>query len=195
MFVLAVFASILFMACSHTETYAEKLEKEKKTIAAFIADQGIEVISQSVFYAQDSTTDLSRNEFVQLASGVYMQIVDKGSDRLEDTIRNNENVLVRFAEYNLKDSVYITLSNLDLATAVDEFRYFITSSSIMGIFTTGYMYSNYGTSVPAGWLVPLQYVRDKAHVRLIVPAKMGHETAMSYVYPYYYEIRKYQFDR
>ena len=34
------------------------------------------------FYAQDSTTDVSRNEYVQLASGVYMQIVDKKVRRI-----------------------------------------------------------------------------------------------------------------
>ena len=31
-----------------------------------------------------------------------------------------------------------------------------------------------------------------AHVKLIVPSKMGHQTAMQYVYPYFYDIRKYQ---
>ena len=35
----------------------------------------------------------------------------------------------------------------------------------------------YGTSVPAGWLVALKYVRDRAHVKLIVPSKMGQQTS------------------
>ena len=153
------------------------------------------MISQSEFYANDSTTDTLKNEYVQLASGVYMQIVDKGSTNPADTVKKNDAVLVRFMEYDImgKDT---TLSNIDDPQIVDEFNYTVTSSSIAGIFTQGYMLSYYSSSaVPAGWLVPLAYVRDKAHVKLIVPSKMGHNTAMQYVYPYFYDIRKYQIYR
>ena len=181
-----------FQACDDTMTYAEMKEREDDAISAFIRDSNIVVISQSEFYAQDSMTDVSRNEYVQLASGVYMQIVDKGSDNPADTVKNNDLVLVRFMEYSLLDKD-TTLSNLTLPYLVDEFKYTASSSSIAGIFIQGLMYMAYGyTAVPAGWLVPLPYVRDKAHVRLIVPSKMGHQSAMQYVYPYYYDITKYQ---
>jgi hypothetical protein len=171
------------------------LDDEKVAIKNFIKDNGINVISQSEFYANDSTTDTLKNEYVQLASGVYMQIVDKGSTNPADTVKKNDAVLVRFMEYDImgKDT---TLSNIDDPQIVDEFNYTVTSSSIAGIFTQGYMLSYYSSSaVPAGWLVPLAYVRDKAHVKLIVPSKMGHNTAMQYVYPYFYDIRKYQIYR
>ena len=80
LFFFALLAVCLaFQACDNSKTYAEMLEEEKDAIKAFIKDSSIVVISQSEFYAQDSTTDVSRNEYVQLASGVYMQIVDKGS--------------------------------------------------------------------------------------------------------------------
>jgi len=46
--------------------------------------------------------------------------------------------------------------------------------------------------VPAGWLVALKYVRDRAHVKLIVPSKMGQQQAMERVYPCYYDIHKFQ---
>lgn len=184
-----------FQSCSHTRTYAEMLDDEKVAIKNFITDNGISVISQTEFYANDSTTDTLKNEYVQLASGVYMQIVDKGSKNPADTVRKNDAVLVRFMEYDImgKDT---TLSNIDDPQIVDEFNYTVTSSSIAGIFTQGYMLSYYNSSaVPAGWLIPLSYVRDMAHVRLIVPSKMGHNTAMQYVYPYFYDIRKYQIYR
>ena len=102
--------------------------------------------------------------------------------------------MCNFMEYGLIQGD-TTMSNLGFAEVVDEFNYRVTSSSIAGQFTQGLMYSYYGTSVPAGWLVPLTYVRDMAHVRLIVPSKMGHSTAMQSVYPYYYDIRKYQIYR
>jgi hypothetical protein len=195
LFFLALFAvGFAFQACDNTKTYAEMLDDEKDAIKAFIKDSNIVVISQSEFYARDSTTDVSKNEYVQLASGVYMQIVDKGSSNPADTIKPNDVILVRFEERGLMavDGVKSYLSNLNDPTLVDEFKYTVTSSSIAGIFTKGYMYLSYGTSVPAGWLVTLSYVRDGAHVKLIVPSKMGQKKAMQQVYPYYYDIHKIQ---
>lgn len=192
LFFLALLAcGVAFQACDNTKTYAEMLDEEKDAIKAFIRDSSITVISQTDFYRNDSTTDVSKNEYVQLASGVYMQIVDKGSENLADTVKPNDKILVRFMEYSLMDQM-VTMSNLAYAEVVDEFNYRVTSSSIAGQFTQGFMYSYYGPSVPAGWLVPLVYVRDGAHVKLIVPSKMGHSSAQQQVYPYYYDIRKYQ---
>lgn len=198
-FIFALMAiSAIFCACDETKTYAEKMEEEDDAIEAFIRDSSITVISQSEFYANDSVTDVSKNEYVQLASGVYMQIVDKGSENLADTIRPNEVVLVRFSEYSLFDKM-VTVSNLETPYMVDEFRYTVTSTSIAGIFSTGTvgaMYYYYGsTTVPAGWLAALAYIRDGAHVKLIVPHKMGHDRALSNVYPYFYDLRKIQFWR
>lgn len=183
-----------FQACDDTKTYAEMLEDEDRAIEAFVRDSNITVISQSQFYAQDSVTDITKNEFVQLASGVYMQILDKGVEDKADTVKNNDIILVRFSEYDMLNK-YTSYSNLDIVYTVDEFRYVVTSSSIAGIFTGGnYMYSSsssVNTAVPAGWLVPLEYVRNKAHVKLIVPSKMGGNVGMQNVIPYYYDI-KYQ---
>ena len=194
-FFLALMALCIgFQACDDTKTYAEMLEDEDNAIEAFIRDSNITVISQSQFYAQDSTTDPAKNEFVQLASGVYMQILDKGVEDKSDTVKNNDIILVRFSEYDVLNK-YTSYSNLDIVYMVDGFRYEVTSSSIAGIFTEGnYMYStssSVNTAVPAGWLVPLEYVRNKAHVKLIVPSKMGGNVGMQNVIPYYYDI-KYQ---
>lgn len=193
LFFLSLLAlGLSFQACDDTKTYAEMLEDEKKAIDDFIRKNNIKVISQTEFYKQDSTTNVDKNEYVQLASGVYMQIVDKGSENKADTIKNNDLILVRFVEYNLqyKDT---TLSNLNEPAIVDEFKYTISSTSIAGSFLEGgYMHSVYGPQVPAGWLVPLVYIRNWAHVKLIVPSKMGQQQAMQEVYPCYYDIRKYQ---
>ena len=190
LFFLSLLAcGLAFQACDNTKTYAEMLEDEKDAIKAFIRDSSITVISQTEFYRNDSTT--KENEYVQLASGVYMNIVNKGSTNLADTVKPNDQILVRFSEYSLMDKV-TTVSNLGYAEVVDEFNYRVTSSSIAGQFTQGFMLNYYGPAVPAGWLVPLDYVRDGACVKLIVPSKMGHSSAMQSVYPYYYYIQKYQ---
>ena len=181
LFFLSLLAcGLAFQACDNTKTYAEMLEDEKDAIKAFIRDSSITVISQTEFYRNDSTT--KENEYVQLASGVYMNIVNKGSANLADTVKPNDQILVRFSEYSLMDKK-ATISNLGYAEVVDEFNYRVTSSSIAGQFTQGFMLSYYGPAVPAGWLVPLDYVRDGACVKLIVPSKMGHSSAMQSVYP------------
>ncbi len=191
-FLFLIACCLAFQACDNTKTYAEMLDDEKKAISEFIKDHNIKVISQSEFYKNDSTTDTLKNEYVQLASGVYMQIVDKGSKLAADTVKKNDLILVRFMEYSIFDKD-TTLSNINDPQLPDEFKYTITSTSIAGIFTQGYMLTAYSsTAVPAGWLVPLTYIRDKAHVRLIIPSKMGHSSAMQAVYPYFYDIRKYQ---
>lgn len=186
--------SMAFNACDDDKTYADMLKDEKRAIAKFINDSNITVITQQQFIDQDSTTDVSKNEYVQTSSGIYMQIVDRGSSNPADTVKNNDMVLVRMAEYLITETtVSLYSSNLSLPYYVDEFRYTKSSSSISGIFTKGAIKDTYSaTAVPAGWLIPLAYVRDGARVKLIVPSKMGHESAMNYVRPYYYDIRKYQ---
>ena len=109
------------------------LEEEKDAIKAFIKDSSIVVISQSEFYAQDSTTDVSRNEYVQLASGVYMQIVDKGSTNPADTI-NRMIWFVRYEELNLQSGYLMSNLDIPIPDYLDEFKYTVTSSSIAGIF-------------------------------------------------------------
>ena len=197
LFILTLMALCVgFQACDDTMTYAEMKEREDDAINAFIRDSNIVVISQSEFYAQDSTTDVSRNEYVQLASGVYMQIIDKGIEG--DTVKNNDEIMVRFSEYNILDN-YLNYSNITMPSMLEGFRYTVSSTSIAGIFltdaSTGYAayYPSYvlggSTAVPAGWLVPWDYIYNRAHVKLIVPSDMGTSTDMSSVVPYYYDIR------
>lgn len=195
-----VLACIAFNACSNSVTYAELLEDEKASINNFITDNNIKVITQKEFQDAGCVTDVNKNEFVLTTSGVYMQIIDKGSEIMGDTIRNNDMVIVRYAEYRLeKDSAATqVMSNLGVGqvTNPDIFRYQKTGNSVSGLFKSGMMYYVYSSqTVPQGWLVPFNYVRDGARVKLIVPSKMGHETAMSVVKAYYYDIHKFQLFR
>ena len=183
--------SFAFQACDDQMTYAEKLEAEENAIQAFIEKHNINLITQSDFHAQDSMTNLDKNEYVQLASGVYMQIVSKGVENVNDTVKANDLILVRYSEVDVETGDTI-MSNIADPQTVDVFKYTVTSSSIAGIFTEGSMLSYRGTTVPAGWLLPFTYVRNMAHVRLIVPSKMGHSTAQQYVTPYYYDLAKLQ---
>ncbi|MBR3896646.1 MAG: DUF4827 domain-containing protein [Bacteroidaceae bacterium] len=182
----------LFAACDDTETYADMKEKEREVIEAFIKSEGIKVISLDQFEEQDSTTDVSKNEYVLFKdNGVYMQIVRKGEG---SPIADGERaeVIARYYEVNIKEGDTLT-GNLYDASNPDYLTIENKSGNYSGSFTSGYMYSAYGSSVPSGWLIPMPYINigrkePIAKVRLIVPHSEGQSTATSYVYPCFYEI-------
>ena len=207
----------LLSACNKEETYAEKKEKERNAIANFIRRDAvvmyegdtlvhvgkINVISEEQFHAQDSTTNLERNEYVLFGNtGVYMQIVRKGvGQKLESG--TSKHVIARYLEFNiLADSIQTRNDILYYSTTPD----IIDISNSYGTFTASFNTENGGgamyrfyqsTTVPPGWLVPFTYIRlgrqvnetdEISKVRLIVPHSQGQKNASEYVYPCFYEI-------
>lgn len=202
LFVLLI-GAFSFGSCNKTETYAEQKEYERSLINKFIADSAVKVISEAQFFQQDSTTDVSKNEYVLFeSSGVYMQLIRKGCGT---KLKKGETatVLCRFRERNLKrgaDSIQLTNENLKNVTVCDKMTVKNTSGTFTASFINGasVMYSTYGSaSVPAGWLVPLSYINlgrpvndndEIAKVRLIVPHSQGQAYASQSVYPCIYDI-------
>lgn len=204
---------LLLAGCENYETYGDKKEKERDAIKAFIAREGINVINEAQFKAQGETTDTARNEYVLFnRNGVYMQIVRKGhGNKVPEN--KNVNILCRFMEYNIMlDSVLVrndqrfllyssTTGSYDASQFIDQMSVKRTGTTITASFVSGMMYQFHGsTSVPAGWLVPLNYISvdrpdpaadsddEIALVKLIVPHSQGTADATSTVYPCYYEI-------
>lgn len=188
-------------SCNDDETYADKLKKERSAISKYIADSNVTVITEQQFYAQDSMTNVKKNEFVLFtASGVYMQIVRKG---VGTKLKSGEtaNVLVRFKERNLlTDSLLLSNENLYYSAIVDKMSVQNKSGTFKGSFLNGesLMATYYGTTaIPGGWLVPLAYINlgrpvneddEIARVRLIVPSEQGTNAATQSVYPCLYDI-------
>ena len=209
--VLIMIAAIAVLAsCNDYETYGESKEKERNAISKFIADSSITVISEDVFVKNGYKTDLNRNEFVKMdKSGVYMQIVRQGcGTKLQDG--ETANLVCRCRETNiLTDTLTLATDVSYMASTPDIMRVSCTSGTFSATFTKslyvqvssssyyGNMYFTYGSSVPAGWLVPLTYINvgvpetdgdEIAKVRLIVPHSQGHSSALQYVTPFFYEI-------
>jgi hypothetical protein len=212
---VALSGLVLLSACSDSDTYADRVKKERKQISSFLKTgaairlsdsndtlayfQGdIKVISEEEFYAHDSTTNVSKNEYVLFSgSGVYMQIVRKGSGT---KIKDNDNltVLTRYVEYNIaSDSLQTTNRVQAYAAAPDAMNVTKTNGLFSGRFTSGLMLSQYqSSSVPTAWLIPLSFVNvgrqdspeGTALVRLIVPSSQGQSDASYNVYPCAYEI-------
>lgn len=202
-FILFAFAAIFtLMSCDDTESYADQKKKERAAINSYITKNKIKVISESEFFEQDTTTDVSKNEYVLFDNtGVYMQIIREGcGEKLKDG--ETATVLCRFTEWNLlTDS--LQLANNIGASEFNHPDIMIvknTSGTFKASFVAGssVMYFIYrSTSVPAGWLTPLTYIKigrpanpgeEIAKVKLIVPHTQGHQYATSGVYPCLYEI-------
>ena len=179
LFIMIAIAAVL-SSCNDYETYGDKKEKERNAIAKFISDSSIVVI-------------------------MYMQIVREGcGTMLQDG--ESTKLVCRFSEFSILDDT-TTVCNNDVNLAIygksvvgmpDIIQVSRSSGSYTASFESGVMYTAYGSaSVPAGWLVPLSYIKvgrpqsatdQNAKVRLIVPHSQGHATASSNVAPYYYEI-------
>lgn len=201
---------VLLTGCEDYETYADKKEKEQDAISRFISNENIQVISESTFNAQGQRTDLASNQYVRFErNGVYMQIVRQGcGQKLEE--KKNVTLLCRFLEKNLlTDSVlirndvraFITMSGtgqINVSEYLDKMTVQRNGTTISASFVSGMMYQYHGSaSVPAGWLVPLNYVKvgypendgdEVSKVRLIVPHSQGTGDASANVVPCYYEI-------
>ena len=199
-FVLAFAALFTMISCEDYETYAEKKDREKSAINDFISAHKINVIDESTFYRNDSMTDASKNEYVLFDNtGVYMQIVRKGTGKKLGH-KQSADLLCRFTEINLfTDSVSLSNQNQSYAYDPEEMTVYNSYGVFTASFTNPYglMYSYYGQSVPAGWLVPLTFIKigkqissetEIAKVKLIVPAEQGHQMASANVNPYHYEI-------
>lgn len=186
-FALVAFSFIV--SCDDGKTYAEMMEEEKKLIENFMKDSSFVVLDQ---FPQD--TVFGKNEFYRFDDGLHMNIIDRGSGA---SFEDGMEITVRFTEINLSSGVIISnMKSSSQGTNPDVFRYQVSGSSKGGTF----IYENdseyplmmtiySSSSVPAGWLEPLDYLKDGASVKLIVPHKLGQSDASYYVYPCYYEIQ------
>lgn len=215
--VIAVVALASFAACSSSETYADKRNKERDSISAFLRNENIKVITEAQFKERFekglTLTDTAKNnnEYVLFESnGIYMQVIDQGCG---DYIKQGEttDVLVRFTEYYLSLEARISstsqaLSNNEVAYGYLPDKMSVTNTS--GTFTGSFdsscslMALAYGSSsttaaVPSGWLIPFTWVKigrpqtadDKiAHVRLLVPHTYGTSSASASVYACLYDM-------
>lgn len=184
------------------------LDEEKNAVNAYIKKYNIQVISLEEF-EKDTVTDVAKNEYVAFSNGVYMQIVNRGDEGESNEFANNNVILARFVEVDIlhgDTTLASTVSNPagpNFELYPEGFRYTESGTSIYGQFLSepglaGWkglgmngQYTQYGTSVPSGWLLALKYIRSGAHVKLIVPSKMGHQIAQQKVYPYFYDMRKF----
>lgn len=210
--ILVLLAVVTYTSCEKYETYGDKKAKERSAINSYISEQNIRVITETEFKAKGETTDTLSNEYVKLdRTGVYMQIVRKGcGSKLEEG--KPVTLLCRFLEYDILDDSVLVANNMpfyfynsslgqyiDASQYVDKMSVTRKGTTITASFVSGMMlmFHSSSSSVPAGWLVPLNYINvgrpenendEIAKVRLIVPHSQGTADASSSVFPCFYEI-------
>lgn len=215
----------LVTSCNNGTTYADQKEREREVIDKFthrdvaitmgdgdtLCHVGVmNIISEKQFEQQGFNTETALNQYVLFnGSGVYMQIVRKGNG---EPLKSDSTaqVICQFFEYNiLGDSLQINSESYYWSPSPDVMDVTNSSGSLTATFNVtefrpGAMSSNYGTTVPSGWLVPLRYIGlgrqmsnegEIAKVRILVPHSMGHTAAMQGVYPCFYEIKFQQVKR
>ena len=196
---------LFFQSCNNGKTYAEMKEEEREAIKRFIELNDIKVIDEEQFAEQDSTTDVSANEYVLFEeTGIYMQVIERGNG--ESLGEGRYEILVRYVEERIKqngDADTLSLNNLaNLYAHPDEFVLTKQGQSYSATFTTlGAMYSAHASAyVPSGWLLALNYLKvgreisGRSKIKLILPHSQGTSTATAEVFPCFYEIT-YQLSR
>jgi len=150
-----------FGACSKSESYADKINREKKNIKNFINDHNIVVRDD---YPSDGVFD--ENEYYLDPSGVYINVIDSGNGKRASNLAD---VYYRFTDnMELPTNESDTLSLINMSSHPLTFRYGDAASYSYNQSTGSQL--DYYFLCP-GIVVPLKFVGEGAVVRLIVPFK------------------------
>lgn len=174
---------IAFGACSNSDTYADKLKRERKNISSFINENGIVILSE---YPKSGV--FKENQyFLDSSTGVYINVVDSGNGKraalATSTQLLNSQVDIRFSGAMTlpiaeSDTVGNNLPGLQPITLTYGISATYTANSSSS--TMDYIYKS------PGIVAPLQYVGEKAKVRLIIPFSSGSSYQTAAFLPMYY---------
>lgn len=178
--VMILFATLVAISCgSSTQSYSDMLDEEKKAIEQLIDENGFEILKK---FPADSVFE--DNQFVKLDNGVYLNIIDKGSD---DRAEYGTKLIYRCTLTYPMDSSYNVVFSITNYGPHSNGTYPLS-------FYYGETSSTSNIYVSEGLQTPLEYVGDKAKVKLIVPFKYGCYYDQTYGEPAYYEILQYFFE-
>ncbi len=187
--ILMIMCAVLaVLSCSKSrKSYTDMLKDQRKAIDKLIDQENIQVLNS---YPADSV--FGPNQFVKLDNGVYLNVIDPG-DKTR-AVMYKTNVLTRFSfRYFMGDttsfSIYGPHSN---GYAPVEFKYgYYTGILGAGASTLD---ESLAELVSEGFQTPLQYVGDRAKVKIIVPFQIGSANDLSSGNPIYYDIVEYKFE-
>jgi hypothetical protein len=166
---LLPFMSLIINSCDSGLTYAEQLDEQKKAIQGYIRDSGIQVVKTI-----PTEVPWPDKVYYLTETGLYIHVIDTGLV-VKTSIPENTQIMVRYRETYLDG----------------EENYNNMNSSVDPV--TLY-YGNVSTKSSDedcdAWHEALDYVGDKGHVTMIVPAAIGWAiyTTTSSLTPMFYEV-------
>ncbi|NDV79457.1 DUF4827 family protein [Dysgonomonas sp. 511] len=162
--ILAGLLMALFSSCSG-DSYAKKLENEKKAIDSFIQDNGI-----SVIYDYPADHKFADNQYYKdNSTGLYFRVIDAGDDKRP--VAGKTDVYIRYDTImNLLDREVVVGSNMVGDAAMDfvygrEESYYNTDYSY---YYQEYMFLSNGMVAPF-----LKGLGNNSEVSIIVPFLAG----------------------
>ncbi|MDR1809637.1 MAG: DUF4827 domain-containing protein [Prevotella sp.] len=176
--VAAVCLSFL-LSCDDTETYADKLKRERAAISRFIDTSGIKIIHE---YPEGRLFE-ANEFFLDPESGVYFHVIDSGNGRRATAGRK---IYVRYSNtgsFISSSSFSDTNESSGLEQDYLNFTYGNTTTYTDNSYSN--TYSNYAYK-SAGVVAPLSYVGDSAIIKLIVPFKVGSGLQQTSYEPVYF---------
>ena len=157
--ILSVLNMLFTNSCNDMPTYEEMKSAEQKLIRRMISEKNITLLTE---YPTDGV--FKENEFFQLSSGIYLNVVDSGNGNR--AVRYNTDVLVRVSgEYHDDKDSLVQFNTFMNELYPFEFKYGLASLSIQANQYNSY----YNKFFSLGIESILTYVGDSAVVKLIVP--------------------------
>lgn len=188
---LIVCAALLTLSCNKTKSYTDRLNEQKDVINLLIDKENIEVLKH---YPEDGV--FQENQFVLLDNGVYMNVIDPGTE--QRAVSGKTRILYRCIVSYPKDPVYGNSSPYYQFYNDKEGKCINYGPLSSGTVPIPFIYGDYASMnnpyVSEGIQAPLEYVGDRAKVKLIVPFKYGTYPDQGNYQPAYYETIQYIFE-
>lgn len=188
---ITMLLSVVIVACSSNESYADKLKNEQKEIEKFLSENDIKVLDEmpKVGYT------FAKNEYYKDPSGTYIRVINWGDqDYMATTTPRRTSVSIRFTNGRfLGDTVLWTTTGSGADFVPIEIEYgdantYAGSSSGTDPQIYKYMFMSISC------VLPLEYVGNKGEVSLLVPFVNGSVYQRSTVYrALYFEKMRYTF--
>lgn len=156
--------AVLFPSCDDTESYADKLKKEKKNIENFLAENKIELI-----YEYPEEGKFEENQFFyDKSTGIYIQVVDTGNGNRAKSSGTLTEVNVRYGKTRILPDTTIYTNIGAYGDQPLNFVYGMTNTYIdVSSSSNGYYFKS-----PA-LVAPLKYVGEEGIVKILIPFSQG----------------------
>ena len=176
---LIMFAAVWVVSCDKTKSYTDMLKDQEKAIDKLERDSGFVFLSD---FPRDSV--FKSNEFVELDNGVYLNIINKGTN--DRAVYGSTVIMSRFIVRLFMGTDTGVIA--DLLTVGGTYPVQFKYGDSQGL--ESYAYNSF---ICAGLQSALEYVGDSSRVRLIVPFKQASSDFQSSGTPLFYEEVKFIF--